>query len=85
MFGTEDFLVTREFAGVASDEEKIAVIRASFAVGAADDEISNVEAEAINGIAKELGIDRPTLNGIREAYVDQFALIRAARRLARGG
>jgi uncharacterized tellurite resistance protein B-like protein len=85
MFGTEDFLVTREFAGVASDEEKIAVIRASFAVGAADDEISNVEAETINGIAKELGIDRPTLNGIREAYVDQFALIRAARRLARGG
>ena len=85
MFGTEDFLVTREFARLATDEEKIAVIRACFAVGAADDEISNDEAEAINEIAKELGIDRPTLNGIREAYVDKFALIRAARRLARSG
>jgi uncharacterized tellurite resistance protein B-like protein len=83
-FGTEDFLVTREFAGFATHEEKVAVVRACFAVGAADDEISNDEAETINEIAKELGIDRPTLNGIREAYVDQFALIRAARRLARG-
>lgn len=83
MSGTEDFLVTREFNKLATDEEKIAVIRACFAVGAADDEISNDEAETINEIAKELGIDRPTLNGIREVYVDKFALIRAARRLAR--
>jgi len=84
-FGTEDYLVTREFAGFATDEEKQALVRACFTVGAADDEISNDEAQAINQIAKELGLDRPTLNGIREAYVDQFAAIRAARRLARGG
>ncbi len=82
-FGTEDYLVTREFAGFASDAQKLAVLRACFAVGAADDEISSDEAQVINGIAKELGVDRPTLNTIREAYVDQFALIRAARRLAR--
>ena len=83
-FGTEDYLVTREFAGFASDEEKLAVIRACFAVGAADDEITNDEAQAINEIARELGIDRQALNTIREAYVDQFSAIRAARRLARG-
>ena len=83
-FGTEDYLVTREFAGFATDEQKVAVLRASFAVGAADDEISNDEAQTINQIAHELGIDRPTLNQIREAYVDQFSAIRAARRLTRG-
>lgn len=82
-FGTEDFLVTREFAGFATDEQKLAVIRAAFAVGAADDEISNDEAQTINQIAYELGIDRPTLNQVREAYVDQFSAIRAARRLTR--
>jgi tellurite resistance protein len=82
-FGTEDFLVTREFAGFASDEEKQAVVRAAFAVGAADDEISSDEAQTINEIAHELGLDRPTLNAIREAYVDKFTAIRAARRLAR--
>lgn len=82
-FGTEDFLVTREFAGFASDEEKAAVVRSAFAVGAADDEISNDEAAAINEIAHEIGMDRPTLNAIREAYVDKFTAIRAARRLAK--
>lgn len=82
-FGTEDYLVTREFASFATDEEKQALVRSCFAVGAADDEISNDEAQTINQIAKELGLDRPTLNAIREAYVDRFAAIRAARRLAR--
>ena len=82
-FGTEDYLVTREFAGFATDDQKLAVIRAAFAVGAADDEISSDEAQTINQIAYELGIDRPTLNQLREAYVDQFSAIRAARRLTR--
>lgn len=82
-FGTEDYLVTREFSELATDEEKVAVLRASFAVGAADDEISNEEAGAINEIARELGVDRATLNAVREAYVDRFTAIRAARRLAR--
>lgn len=83
-FGTEDYLVTREFTGFATDEEKQALVRACFAVGAADDEITNDEAQTINQIARELGLDRPTLNAIREAYVDKFSAIRAARRLARG-
>ncbi len=82
-FGTEDYLVTREVAGFATDQEKIAILRACFAVGAADDEITNDEAQTINQIAKELGVDRPALNAVREAYVDRFAAIRAARRLAR--
>ena len=84
-FGTEDFLVTREFAGFATDEEKAAVIRSAFAVSAADDEISSDEADTVNEIAHEIGMDRPTLNAIREAYVDKFSAIRAARRLARDG
>jgi uncharacterized tellurite resistance protein B-like protein len=83
-FGTEDYLVTREFAGFATDAEKLDVLRACFAVGAADDEITNDEAQTINGIARELGVDRPALNAVREAYVEQFSAIRAARRLARG-
>jgi uncharacterized tellurite resistance protein B-like protein len=82
-FGTEDYLVTREFAGFATEAQKLDVLRASFAVGAADDEITNDEAQTINGIARELGVDRPALNAVREAYVEQFSAIRAARRLAR--
>jgi len=83
-FGTEDYLVTREFSSFATEAQKLDVLRACFAVGAADDEITNDEAQTINGIARELGVDRPSLNAVREAYVDQFSAIRAARRLARG-
>lgn len=83
-FGTEDYLVTREFAGFATDEQKRAVVRACFVVSAADDEISSDEAQTINEIAYELGIERPALNAIREEFVDKFSAIRAARKLARG-
>ncbi len=83
-FGTEDYLVTREFSELATDDQKIDVLRTCFAVGAADDEITSDEAQTINTIAQELGVDRPTLNAVREAYVEQFSAIRAARRLARG-
>jgi uncharacterized tellurite resistance protein B-like protein len=82
-FGTEDYLVTREFSGIATEDQKLEVLRACFAVGAADVEITSDEAGAINQIAKELGVDRPALNAVREAYIDKFAAIRAARALAR--
>lgn len=78
---TEDFLVTREFARIASDEEKQAVVRCCFVVAAADDSISADETSAVNEIARELDIDRPTLNAIREDFVDKIEAIRAAHRL----
>jgi tellurite resistance protein len=83
-FGTEDFLVTREFSSLATQDEKIAVVRACFTVGAANDEISSDEADTINEIARELDIDRPALNAIREPFVDEFALIRDIKREAKG-
>jgi uncharacterized tellurite resistance protein B-like protein len=78
---TEDFLVTREFSRIASDEEKKAVVRTAFTVVAADDAISADEASVVNEIARELDIDRPTLNAIREEFVEKIDAIRAAHRL----
>ncbi|HEY8867833.1 MAG TPA: TerB family tellurite resistance protein [Candidatus Limnocylindrales bacterium] len=78
---TEDFLVTREFARIASDEEKKAVVRTAFTVVAANDSISADEASVVNEIARELDIDRPTLNAIREEFVEKIEAIRAAHRL----
>ena len=80
-FGTEDFLVTREFAGIATHEEKLAVLEAAFAVGASDQDISNDEASTINQIARELGVDRDDLNAVREDFVHHFSAIKAARKL----
>jgi Tellurite resistance protein TerB len=78
---TEDFLVTREFARIASDEEKRAVVCSAFTVVAANDSISSDEASVVNEIARELDIDRPTLNAIREEFVEKIDAIRAAHRI----
>jgi hypothetical protein len=43
--GTEDFLVTREFAAHASPEQRHAVVEACFAIAAADGTISSVSEE----------------------------------------
>jgi uncharacterized tellurite resistance protein B-like protein len=82
---TADYLVTREFAGIATHEEKLAVLRCCFLVAAADDSISAEEAHVVNEIARELDIDAHELNRIREGFVGQLSAIRAQRQLLQGG
>jgi uncharacterized tellurite resistance protein B-like protein len=81
--GTEDFLVTREFAAQASEEHRHAVVKAAFAVVAADHEITSVEYAELTAIATELGLNRAELNVIRNEYKDQLSAIQLMR--ARGG
>jgi uncharacterized tellurite resistance protein B-like protein len=81
--GTEDFLVTREFAAQASEEQRHAVVKAAFAVVAADHEITSVEYAELTAIATELGLNRAELNVIRNEYKDQLSAIQLMR--ARGG
>jgi hypothetical protein len=71
--GTEDFLVTREFARLATEEQKLAVLRCCFLVGAADESISSEEASVVNQIARELDVERAKLNAVREEFVERFA------------
>jgi uncharacterized tellurite resistance protein B-like protein len=79
--GTEDYLVTREFAAQASDEQRHALVRAAFAVVAADHEITAVEYAELTEIATELGLNRAELNVIRNEYKDQLSAIRQMRAL----
>ncbi len=81
---TADYLVTREFAGIATHEEKLAVLRCCFAVSAADDSISAEEAHVVNEIARELDVATHDLNDIRTEFIGQLSAIRAQRRLLRG-
>lgn len=82
---TEDFLVTREFGRIATEEQKLALLRCCFAVGAADDTISAEEASVVNQIARELAVERSQLNAVREEFVERFSAIRAMRGLQQGG
>jgi tellurite resistance protein len=82
---TADYLVTREFARLAGDDEKLAVLRCCFLVSAADQSISAEEASVVNEIARELQVEPHDLNRIRAEFVEQLSAIQALRRLEREG
>jgi uncharacterized tellurite resistance protein B-like protein len=78
---TEDFLVTREFGRIATEEQKLALLRSCFAVGAADDSISADEASVVNQIARELDLSREQLNAVRAEFQERLSAIQALRRM----
>lgn len=80
---TEDFLVTREFGRIATEEQKLALVRCCFAVGAADDSISADEASVVNQIARELDLSREQLKDVRAEFQERLSAIQALRRLTK--
>ena len=50
--GTEDYLVTRELARLATREERERILRMAFAIGAADDEIDAAESAELDRIGR---------------------------------
>lgn len=69
LFGaTDDFLVTRALAGLATDSQKLAVVECLYAVAAADKRIFNSEADEIARIGKELKVDPVELSRLRSQY-----------------
>jgi uncharacterized tellurite resistance protein B-like protein len=81
---TEDYLVTREFARHATLDQKLALLRCCFAVGAADETISAEESGVVNQIARELDVERDDLNAVRSEFHEQLSAIQAMRRMAQG-
>jgi uncharacterized tellurite resistance protein B-like protein len=71
--GTDDFIVTRELARIATGDEKIALIECLFAVAAADRRIANVEADEIARIGRELKVDQADLSRLRSRFREFLA------------
>ena len=82
--GTEDYVVTREFKALADDAQRIAVVRACYAVMAANGTISAEETGAVNQIADELDIDEDVLRAIRAEYHEKFSSVQQVRRVSGG-
>ena len=82
--GTEDYVVTREFKKLADDAQRIAIVRACYAVMAANGTISAEETGTINEIADELDIDEDVLRSIRAEYHDKFSSVQQIRRVTQG-
>jgi uncharacterized membrane protein YebE (DUF533 family) len=83
--GTEDYVVTREFASVATEAQRMDVLRACFAVGAASGTISAEESAAVNQIGKELALDADIVNAIRAEFHDRLSSVQVVRRVAGQG
>ena len=80
--GTEDYVVTRELKHLTTMEQRLAVVKACFAVTAANGSISAEESAIVNEIAKELDIDAEALNTVRAEYHDLLSSVQAVRRAA---
>jgi uncharacterized tellurite resistance protein B-like protein len=74
--GTENFLVTREFREIASDDERRDLLHCLFAVAVADDAISAEEDAQIWQIAGELGFTRQEFVSVRMAYSDKRTVLK---------
>ncbi|HKA30436.1 MAG TPA: TerB family tellurite resistance protein [Candidatus Binatia bacterium] len=74
--GTEDYLVTREFASSATREQKLALLDCCMAVAAADAEVSVPEDDAVREIASELGLSHADFVAARASYREYLAVLK---------
>jgi len=77
--GTEDYLVTREFAGISSPEQRQELLDCLFAVSAADNSISGAEEAQIRQIASELGFSHRDYVAARSVYSEHREVLRPLR------
>jgi uncharacterized tellurite resistance protein B-like protein len=71
--------VTREWSKQATEEQRMALVEACFAVVAADHTITAEEYSELTQIAGELDLSRPQLNTIRREYSEHLAAIQRMR------
>jgi tellurite resistance protein len=83
--GTEDYVVTREFAALADDQQKADMLRACFVISAASGSISAEESSEVNQIARELGLDPDLVSSIRAEFHEQLSSVQEVRRIAGQG
>ena len=81
--GTEDYLVTREFSQLATEEQRRGLLRCCFLVASSDGSISAGEGGVLTQISDELELDRDQLRALRVEFADRIAAVQAMRR-ARG-
>ena len=71
--GTDDFLVTRELAEMATHDQKLAIVDCLFAVAAADQSVRVAETNEIAKIARQLRVDPADVSRLRLKYRDHLA------------
>lgn len=78
--GTEDFPVSQQFAAVATDDDRRALLRCLFAVSASDDSVVVAEDNEIRRITQELKIPHAEFVQARIMVRDRLAVLRRQAR-----
>ncbi len=71
--GTENYVVTREFRGMTTAQQRGELLQCLYAVAAADGTISGYESSELVKIGEELGFTRAEANSLRSQYRDKLA------------
>lgn len=74
--GTDNFVVTRELAGMVGRDEKLGILDTLFALASADESVSSVEEGEIRMIGDALGLDHADYVATRARYRDQLAVLK---------
>jgi uncharacterized tellurite resistance protein B-like protein len=74
--GTEDFIVTRQFAEIADRTQKLALLDCLLAVSAADESIETIEDNEVRRIVSEIRLEHADFIAARAAYQRQLRVLR---------
>ena len=74
--GTENYLVTREFARIASRKQKVALLQCLFAVSSVDESIVSEEDTEIRKVASEIGLSHSDFIEIKVEYRDHLEVLK---------
>jgi uncharacterized tellurite resistance protein B-like protein len=74
--GTDDFQVAQEFAELATEEQKLALLRCLFAVSASDEAVVTSEDNEVRRIAVQLKVAHDAFVAARAAVRDKLAVLR---------
>lgn len=76
---TEDYIITRDWSSRATTDQKKALLRACYKVGAASRLISAEENATLGQIAKEMGLDADEERSVRSDFYEDLAVVQALR------
>jgi uncharacterized tellurite resistance protein B-like protein len=74
--GTENYLVTREFARIADHDQKLALLHCLFAVSAVDESIISAEDTEIRKIASEIKLSHNDFIAVKSQYTDHLEALK---------
>ncbi len=74
--GVENYIITREFHKIASQEDKYHLVECLYAIAAADENISEAENKEVEKIARELQITHQELLALRHDFREHLAVLK---------